>query len=644
MQLKSTLFAALCLTLISQVAAALESVEKILPLDGQIAADGSAVTLNWFDATPPRVGSVTVKRRLYGRQGGGSWQTIAPALGPVMQYRDEDLTPGVAYEYQVLRNARDIVDVGYWVTGVELPAQPDRGKVYIVVDETIAEAVSLRLARFESDLVSDGWQVLRHRAPRGDESKPEQQIRNALALRNWLREHYDKDPFGQHVVVMVGHLPIIRSGNANPDGHERVAQATDLFYADMDGRWTATVQGKVLDNHIPGDFIEMQIGRIDFAPVSGGDRDAEIRHIRAYLDKNHHWRMGYMGDLREAYGSNGHLLVENAGLRNIVGPGKVSPGGHHDIGEEKPWLWGVDFGDWNGPVYAEKYANKAAFTINFGSHKQRIYVPHNPMTGLLAQPWYPLSVGWGGRPAWWLHHMALGGTIGEVHLRTVNNGRLNEPYRESMDYFPVGRYLMRNVVWMNLLGDPTLRAFMLAPPRAVFATQDAAGMTLSWQPSPDPDSTGYRVFRAAPGEDRFTPVSGPEPITALHFTDPTPIEGARYMVRAHGLKQVHAGSFYTLSQGIYAAQNSLSETDTDPLPDIRTPPGKSVLLPDAFHEVTDGVIYAFIEGPTVGRLKQQAEGWLYTPPEDFTGSVALRYSISGSKEPATGLLTITVAP
>ena len=96
------------------------------------------------------------------------------------------------------------------------------------------------------------------------------------------------------------------------------------------------------------------------------------------------------------------------------------------------------------------------------------------MTTLLAHSWYPVAVGWGARPAWWLHHMALGGSIGDVHLRTVNNGVFADPYRESMDYYPPGRYLMRNPVWVNLLGDPTLRGFPLAPPHSVMARRTAA--------------------------------------------------------------------------------------------------------------------------------------------------------------------------
>ena len=618
------------------------SAEKSLTLDGQIAADGSAVTLSWFTAEPPRTGSATVKRRLYGQVGGEQWQTIAPALGPVMRFIDKTITPGVAYEYQVTRTTRDILDVGYWVTGVELPAQASRGKVYVLVDDTVAEDLAPRLERFARDLTGDGWQVFRKRVPRGNDRAPMDNLKIALNTKQWLNTHYLNDPLGQHAVVLVGHVPIIKTGKAAPDGHEPEAHASDLFYADMNGRWTASPIGQLLDNQVPGNFIEMQIGRIDFSSVSGGKRERELQLLNAYFDKNHHWRTGMLGDLREAYGNTEYLLVERAGLHNIVGPKAVTIGGHHDVGEKKPWLWGVDFGDWNGDSYTQKYANKAVFAINFGSGKQKIADHFNPMTALLAQPWYPLAVGWGARPAWRLHHMALGGSIGQAHLRTVNNGMSERPYRESMDYFPTGLYLFRNSVWVNLLSDPTLRAFPLGPPQRLTAQATKKTVKLNWTASPDPDTQGYRVFCAPSDSDNFTPLDGGNLLTKLEFTDAAPVQRARYMVRAYGLKQVHAGSFYTFSQGAFAAVNAAAQPELAPDMRIHTPIGVPARLPDVFSRVKDGKIYAIIEGPAHGALIFDGTNWLYTPAPGFTGTLTLRFSASDALRTDEGVLTISV--
>ena len=640
---RALILSALLWCLAPVMTAAQVSVEKILPLDAHFNADGTLLELNWFDAQPPRVGSVTVKRRRYGQIGGDTWKILATGLGPVMRYTDTTVRPGVAYEYQVLRTARDIVDVGYWLGGTEVPAQARRGTVYVIVDDTVAPDIAARLDRFEGDLIAEGWKVRRHPVPR-DVGDPVETLKAALALRGWLRDRYRDDPFGAHTAVLVGRVPLLKSGRVNPDGHEPIPHTTDLFYADVDGRWNATRAGEVLDRRLPGDAIELQIGRIDFSTVSA-DRDAEIRFLRAYFDKNHHWRKGYHGDLREAYGSVDYLSVEQAALRNIVGAGNVTVGGHHDVGEEKPWLWGVDFGDWNGGNYFSEHKNRAVFTINFGSNKQKIGLPGNGMTAMLAQPWYTVSVGWGSRPAWWLHHMALGGSIGLTHLRTVNNGRAAEPYRTSMDYYPTGDFLWRNPIWVNLLGDPTLGAFPLPPVQGFGARSAHGGVDLTWEPPAAPQVQGYRLFRIDPATGSVTDLNGPEPVAEAGFTDDTPDPAQPlYMVRAYGLQKVYAGSFYTYAPGavvqVDAAGGGAFAADID----VTTTVGQPVVLPDVFSAPQDGVIHAFIEGAPHGQLAFEEGNWVYTPRTGFTGTVGLRMTVSDKWRSAEAALRITVTP
>jgi hypothetical protein len=441
-------------------------------------------------------------------------------------------------------------------------------------------------------------------------------------------------------VVLVGHVPIVLSGQARPDGHGAVPHATDLFYAEVDGQWRATPEGLLLENRLPSDVIEMQVGRIDFANLTAGDPAREVALLRAYFDKNHHWRQGMIGDLRGAYGQSKHLLAEQYELRNIVGPPAVQSGGHHDIGQQRPWLWGVDFGEASGKIYATDFANKAVFAINFGSHKQKIERPFNAMTALLAQPWYPVAVGWGGRPTWRLHIMALGDTIGEVHRRTVNNGRAETPYRETMDYYPTGNYLWRNPVWVNLLGDPTLRAFMLTPPTQVIAEATAQGVRLSWDASADPDVTGYQVWRAAGDGADFLPLDGGEVTTSLSFTDPAPVPEARYMVRALGVKDVYAGSFRTFSQGAYALPD-LGALRVETLV-LRTGMDQPIALPEGFNTTAGGTLQAVIEGPATGTLRPSDSGWFYTPPTGFSGEVDVRFSVSDTWRSGTGTLRIII--
>ena len=422
---------------------------------------------------------------------------------------------------------------------------------------------------------------------------------------------------------------------AAPDGHEPVPHASDLIYGDVDGRWQVTNGNLLANNTLPSDEIEMQLGRIDFAQVSGGDIELETHLLRAYFDKNHNWRHGRHGDLRNAYGDGGGLVVELSGLRNVVGPQSITTGGHHDAGEERLSLWGVDFGDNAGRLYAERYENKAVFAINFGSHKQRIELSNNAMIALLAQPWYPLAVGWGARPAWWLHHMALGGSIGDVHMRTVNNGIASEGYDTSMDYIPTGLFLWRNPIWVNLMGDPTLRAFPVMPPHDFVGEIKPEGAHLAWTASPDPDVFGYFIYRRE-ADETFQLISGPGPIDATTYVDGNATSDAIYMLRALARKDVHAGSFQTLSQGVFTQLGQPTLT----APNVELDTQKNTSVPISLAQ--DARIFGFIRGPEVGDLTFEAGAWSYAPPLNFVGSVDLQYVISDAFSSAEGVLEITV--
>lgn len=619
-----------CVALSAQVAQ-----EKHLPLDGWI--DDGSVHLTWRSVTQSRGDVVEVSRRPYGEVGGETWQPIEVEFKNGFLASDDTTQIGQAYEYRVLRRTADqqIKDVGYWLTGREVPVEPARGIAHVIVEQSIAEPIDAYLDRFVRDLTGDGWQVTRSNMPRHNPGSPQDNLVAIAAIKAKLKAAYTAAPNTRHAVILVGHVPFALSGSSAPDGHGTRPLATDLIYGDVDGRWRLSSNGNLADNALPSDAIEMQVGRIDFAPISAGDRGVEVHLLQSYFDKNHNWRHARLGDLREAYGKGPGLIGEINDLRNIVGPTEITEGGHHDVGETQPWLWGVDFGDGAGHIYAEQYANKAVFAINFGSHKQRIETPRNAMTGLLAQPWYPLAVGWGARPAWRLNHMALGGSIGDVHMRTVNNGRAAEPYFESMDYFPTGLYLWRNPIWVNLLGDPTLRAFPLAPPTSFTAMTRDDGVYLSWSRSSDRDVLGYLVYKQQI-DGTFDLISGPEPLGEVDFLDRSPTSNAVYMIRAFGRKEVYAGSFKTLSQGTFA------QVDQTPLIAPNLEVVGTTTAPTRLDIQQDGKTVGFIHEPPEGELSFQDGAWFYKGAANAVGTIPIRYFVSDAVTSAEGTLTITL--
>ncbi|MEP1202176.1 hypothetical protein [Tateyamaria sp.] len=604
------------------------SAGKPVTLDATLAADGRSVELVWQDAVPLRARDIQISRRVLGVSGADSWAPLEVLAGRYIKTRDDTITPGIPYEYRVLRNHGDYFSAGYWVAGTNVPAPLDQGTVFIALDDTLADPLAAHLTRLEDDLVSAGWRVQWLPTPRHVSKDPVETLSHARALRDRLHTAIDAELAGlRHMVLLLGHVPIVTSGRVAPDGHQPGPHATDLFYGDLTGNWPDDGAGRLTLSRLPDGKIDLPVGRVDFAQIANGDTAFEAAHLRAYLDKAHHWRHGLLDDLRVAYGQSGHLQVEQFDLRNIVGPDAITEGGHHDAGETRPWLWGVDFGDHKGSNYPD-YEIKPVFAINFGSAKQKIDRVDNPMIGTLAQPFYTVAVAWGGRPSWRLHQMALGRSIGQAQMITVNNGGSGRRYPGDMDYVPTGSYPWRAPIWANLLGDPTLAAFPLSPPRQFRARAEGDHVVLDWQG----EATRYLLLRARPDGD-FTPLGS---VTGTSFVDESPLPGARYQLRALGLQEVYAGSFHTASQGVFTRVGQLHV----PAPDLRqsvTGPGPHLL---AFDQTE--ALLAPLKPPQTGRLKLLPGGWYYLPEDGFEGTVDIAVSTSGSGQTVVGNLRLDV--
>jgi hypothetical protein len=643
-QLREILFYCLFVFLFPGVAGAAAPIpEQSLEIDAKIAEDGTTIEISWAKATGSSVDRISIQRRELGETYKASWLRIASLRSFARIYVDKKIQPGIAYEYRISRPSKEKIETGYWTTGRNLPAREHQGVALLMVDETLAGDLDVHLNRFMLDLIGDGWTVVRHDVPRGDGRKKNAvaNLKAARKLRAWIQSRYYSDSSTPHALILVGHIPIVKSGHANPDGHARRPLETDLFYADMNGVWRDNGQGLLLHNAVPSDHIEMQVGRIDFSNLDDALGD-EISLFKRYFDKNHHWRHGRLGDLRQAYGSSGHLSGETNALRNIVGPKELMAGGHLDLGMQQPWLFGVDYAKKKYSNYITTTPIKTVFSLNFGSGKPGFSRRNNSMTVMLAQQWYGLATGWGARPAWQLHHMALGKSIGYSHLRTVNNGTLTFGGAETLEYTPTGRYTWLNPVWVNLLGDPTLHPFPLQPVSNLRAEKTGGKVQLSWNAAETEAKVQYRVYRAS---DRFGPYELLNPSklhTGLQYIDPNPVAGAWYMVRAHALKEVYAGSFNTYSQGVFAMVDNEPPKATDQL--ISTPKGQEVAIslagtdPDSDDQLTT----AFIKAPAGGHLVESNGAWSFIPDAEFTGRVNIPFTVFDGVASDDGLVSVNV--
>ncbi len=615
--------------------------ERFLALDGKVDEDSSGVEISWEKAAGSKVGRVGIQRRTLGQTGKASWRDIASTRSFVRIYLDKDVQSGIAYEYRVSRPSKEQIETGYWVAGRDLPTLENRGVALVVVDETIAVEMTLRLDRFMLDLIGDGWKVIRHDVPRGDSKDVVANLDAARKIRAWIQARYHSAPQTPHALILIGQVPVVKSGHSNPDGHARVPQETDLFYADVDGVWRDNGVGGLRHNAIPSDHIEMQVGRIDFSNLDPSIGD-EIPLLKRYFDKNHHWRHGRLGDLRQAYGKSNHLAGELNALRNIVGPGEIVRGGHHDVGTQQPWLFGVDFGNRAFADYTKTAPIKSVFSMNFGSGKLRFSNPNNTMKAMLAQQWYGLATGWGGRPTWQLHHMALGKSIGYSHMRTVNNGAVSQGGFASLEYTPTGMYPWINPIWVNLLGDPTLHPFPLPTIMNFRAVMLAGRVQLEWDKFDGETEPKYRVYRAL---NRFGPYQALNPLelhTGHKFVDLDPVQAAWYMVRAHSLKDVYAGSFYSFSQGAFANVDNHPPTAKDQF--ISTPMGLEIKLnlSGVDSDSDDTLSVTLIKDVEGGRLVYVNEGWSFIPDAGFTGRVNIPFTVFDGATSDHGQISIDV--
>ncbi len=627
--------------LLGNLAAAESLAEGVLQLDGEIIDNGKTVKLSWSRASGSNVGRVSIQRRVLGQTGKESWQSIGSLRSFARIYLDTEFQSGVAYEYQVSRPSKEKTETGYWATGLNLPVRENQGVALVVVDETLVDDLAPRLDRFMLDLIGDGWTVVPHKVPRGSNRDPVANLKAARELRAWIQNRYNSAHYLPHALILIGRIPVVKSGQTAPDGHQKRPLESDLFYAEMNALWQDNGKGLLLHDTIPSDHIEMQVGRIDFSNLDD-TLGNEVTLLNRYFDKNHHWRHGRLGDLREAYGDGGHLEVEINALGNIVGPGNRVKGGHLDLGMQQPWLLGVDYAKSKYKHYTSTSPIKTVFSINFGSGKPDFSRHNNSLTAMLAQAWYGLVTGWGSRPAWQLHHMALGYSIGYSHLRTVNNGALSRGGPGTLEYTPTGRYVMINPIWVNLLGDPTLAPFPLESVKNLRAEKLANSVQLNWAKADSSALIKYRIYRAAKRSGPYQALNPLELLSGHQYVDTQPVSGAWYMVRAHSLKEVYAGSFYTYAQGAFATVDNLPPSATDQ--SLATPMGQALKIrlsgldPDSDNQLTT----AFVKGPEGGRLALSNGNWSFIPDAGFSGQVTIPFTVFDGITSADGVIDIDV--
>lgn len=626
------------------------------------------VTFTW-DAQATG-GTVEIYRRDLGKVGTGpenGFNLLNTVAHPVRTNTDTTATIGKAYEYRIARPAFTsgsnsyILTAAYVAVTVEAPLVDSRGTVLLVADTTSATALPGELARLEMDLVGDGWKVARlDFAPHG--------VGTHQALRTAIINARAADST-INALYLFGRLPVARSGLFRPDGHapDR-AHETDLYYADVNGTWTDSTLNvpadasfnPTEDRNVPGDgkfdqtnlpsAVELMTGRVDFSKMTAYQKN-EYELLRDYFSKSHAWRHGAREVPRRGLiGSEGFLMMEHNWLRPMFGSAATTAGAFQPTLATQPHVWAVDFGNADG-TSADHYTatdNRAVFFLNFGSYKQQWNRNNNPMRGLLAQPDWGLTAAWGSRPAWHMHHMAAGETVGYSALRTINN------HFNGLEYDPRGEYTgMDRYVSLNLMGDPTLRQHPVLPVQSLGATSSGSTAQLAWSAPVDATRVGFHVYRSTTRLGPYTRLTAsPLAVTATGYTDSArPAGEVYYQVRAVARTTAATGTYLNSSQGVFAVLRADGSANSSPVATTPAPvlAATGVPAPITFPGTdadADTLTPIILENPAHGILRWNGATCVYVSDFGYTGPDSFTYRLSDGvnlSSPVTASVEVAAA-
>jgi len=257
-----------------------------------------------------------------------SWgNPLVTLSGTTTNWSDTNVIVGSNYEYQIYKVATEkYTGFGYIFAGIEAPFTENRGTVILVVATNSAPDLTNELARLQSDLVGDGWSVIRQNVSSNDTPQ---------SVRQGITNYYWANPTNVDAVFLFGHVPILESGYLNYDGHYTRAMPADTYYGEMNGDWPTPLNETNGPSYLPSD-VALMVGRVDMFNMPGVGAaipfPSEEELLRNYLDKDHNWRehlisvnrKALMGDRRGS--DDGALAMAASGYRIFepcVGPGNT---------------------------------------------------------------------------------------------------------------------------------------------------------------------------------------------------------------------------------------------------------------------------------------------------------------------------------
>jgi hypothetical protein len=532
-------------------------VDQSVKLTAAVSTTPPTITVNWQQ--DPRTLSYDLYRREYQDSTWGEKISNYPAS--TTQYVDTDVRLHRLYEYKVVKYVDGVEGYGYVLSGIERPAVHHSGQLLIVITSSTLNQIEPALNEYLAVVGTDGWQssILTI-----DDNTTVSEVKAAIVTAHSFNSF--------SAVLLLGDVPIPHSGDIKPDGHpdHRGAWSADIYYGDLNGTWTdtdvtITQAANDINDNVPGDGkwdqsflpsdVEVAVGRVDFSNMPVFNQD-EYQLLREYLQKDIAYRTKQVSINQRAAMRNTNpwrgALGQN-GIRNfspLVSPENITYDEWEDVfNDSYLWFYGAGGGSQTAAgslgssfVYARSDFN-AVFTGWFGSYFGDYDFEDNYMRAVLGSG-TALSAVWAGAPHWHFHSMGMGFPLAHATTTTQNNDTIY-----TADFFPRG-------VHVNLLGDPTLKGYIVAPPTNLALSEQGNFIDLSWSAPSQPVDKYYVYLRTA----------SLEPYVLIDSTTSTDLQASsqgaevahQYLVRAAKLTTTPSGSFTNLSSGAAATITTLT--------------------------------------------------------------------------------------
>ena len=517
------------------------------------------------------------------------WGTpIATLSANTLQYIDNSVMNGKAYEYNVTRYDSISMAFGYIYVGLKLPETTYRGRLLLMVDGNYSNPLASEITQLQNDLIADGWQVKRF-----DISRSTSTVQTVKSFVDIERS----SNLNTNALFLLGRIPVPYSGGFvasglnvyPPDGHTDHGGAwpADLYYGSSNSSFWSdnlisdTTPSRTNNRNIFGDgkfdqmyllgndSVYLQIGRVDLTNMPQfGMSDTLL--VKQYLNKAHDYKTGKMATIRRGlvddnFGAMGGEAFASTGWRDfstMFGDSVFSRKYMASIKQGNYlFTYGCGAGSYTnclGVGNTSDFNNDSintVFTMLFGSYFGDWDSPNNLLRAPLCSRPSALASVWSGRPYWQFHHMSLGDNIGYSTWVTQNNY-----YDTSSGVIGYAYNIYPTFTHVALMGDPSLRLHAMKSVANVKASlqTDSIKIRVTWNTSADA-SDGYVVLRSSSAFGKYLPIA--KLTTAdSSFTDSMTYNGMNYyMVRSLKLEQTPSGTYYNMALGVIDSAASLKQ-------------------------------------------------------------------------------------